>query len=241
MKLENTISFVTGANRGLGQAFVKALLDAGAAKVYAGARDTARLDATVALDPARVVAVQLDVTDRTSIAAAVARAADTRQLINNAGVLSFGGALEIDRAALDRDLAVNYFGLLDITRGFAPVIAGNGGGTVVNVLSLLSFIAAPGFSGYNASKAAAWSMTMSLRAYLAKTGVAVVNTFPAGIDTDMLSGVEAPKDSPAAVVADTLKGIESGLEDIYPASAQGVFDAWRGDQKAIERAFAAMM
>ena len=241
MQLSGTIAFVTGANRGLGQSFVRGLLDAGAAKVYAGARDVGQLDATVALDPARVVPVQIDVTDRASISAAAQTAGDTRLFINNAGVLSFGGALEIDRAALEHDLSVNYFGLIDATRGFAPVIERNGGGTVANVLTLLSFVAAPGFSGYNASKAAAWSMTMSLRAYLAPKGVMVVNTFPAGIDTDMLKGVDAAKDSPATVAADTLKGIEAGVEDVYPGSAAGVFDAWRSDPKAIEKAFAGMM
>lgn len=241
MQLKSSTAFVTGANRGLGQAFVRGLLEAGAAKIYAGARDPGQLGATLALDPARIIPIQIDVTDKASIAAAAAIASDTGLLINNAGVLSFGGALDIDRAALERDLAVNYFGLIDTTRAFAPVIEGNGGGTVANVLTLLSFVSAPGFSGYNASKAAAWSMAMSLRAYLAKKGIALVNTFPAGIDTDMLKGVDAAKDSPATVALDTLRGIEAGVEDVYPGSAAGVFDAWRGDQKAVEQAFAGIM
>ena len=128
-----------------------------------------------------------------------------------------------------------------MTRAFAPVIEANGGGTVVNMLSLLSFISAPGFSGYNASKAAAWSMAMSFRAYFRPKGIDVLNAFPGGIDTDMLAGVDAPKDSPRDVVADVLTAINENKEDVYPASAASVYDAWRKNQKAVEAGFATMV
>lgn len=241
MKIEGTVALVTGANRGVGHIYVRDLLARGAAKVYAAARDAATLERTVALDPARVVPIRLDVTNDEDIAAAAASASDVRLLINNAGALSFGGALDVSDGAIGRDMAVNFAGMRDVTRAFTPVIEANGGGTVANMLTLLSFLSAPGFSAYNASKAAAWSMAMSLRAYLAPKGIAVVNAFPAGIDTDMLAGVEAPKDRPEDVVRDVLDAIEAGQEDVYPASAADVFAAWRGDQKQVEAMFATMM
>lgn len=241
MKLENATALVTGANRGVGRFYVSALLERGAAKVYATARNADTLDDIVALDAKRVVPLELDVTSDTAIANAKARAGDLTVLINNAGSLHFGGALEVAKADMEHDMSVNNDGLREMTRAFAPVIEANGGGVVVNMLSLLSFLSAPGFSGYNASKAAAWSTSMSLRAYLRPMGVGVVNAFPAGIDTDMLAGVEADKDAPADVVRDVLDAVEKGEEDVYPASAASVFGAWREDQKAVEEMFATMM
>lgn len=240
MQINGSVVLVTGANRGVGHAFVRGLLQRGAAKVYAAARDPAQLAATVALDPARVVPIRLDITDPRQIEAAAMAARDVTLLINNAGVLSFGGALEVGEAAIDRDMAVNFRGLLAMTRAFAPVIERNGGGVVANMLTLLSFLSVPGFAAYNASKAAAWSMTMALRPYLGRKGIRVVNAFPAGIDTDMLAGVEAAKDRPDDVVTDVLDAVEDGREDVYPASAAGVHAAWRADQKAVEAMFAAM-
>lgn len=160
--------------------------------------------------------------------------------MNNAGVLSFGGALDVSDEAIARDMAVNFYGLTNVTRAFTPVIETNGGGTVANMLTLLSFVSAPGFSAYNASKAAAWSMAMSMRAYLAPKGIKVLNAFPAGIDTEMLANVEADKDSAERVARDVLAGVLTDQEDVYPASAQSVYDAWRGDQKSVERMFAGM-
>ncbi|SIS95309.1 NADP-dependent 3-hydroxy acid dehydrogenase YdfG [Roseivivax lentus] len=241
MNFENTIALVTGANRGVGRVYVAELLARGAAKVYAAARNPDSLAATVALDSARVVPLRLDVTRADEIAAAVRTASDVTLLVNNAGALSFGGALEVGQDAIDRDMAVNHGGLRDVTRAFTPVLEANGGGTFVNMLTLLSFVSAPGFSAYNASKAAAWSMSMSLRAYLRPKGIAVVNAFPAGIDTDMLAGIEASKDTPEAVVRDVLDAVAAGEEDVYPASAADIFAGWRADPKQVEAAFAAMM
>lgn len=240
MNIENAIALVTGANRGVGREYVIQLLEAGVAKIYAGARDTRKLNDVVALDSSRVIPIELDVTKVDQVRNAAREARDVTLLINNAGSLTFGGALEVSADGLSKDMAVNYTGLLEMTRAFTPVIEANGGGAVVNMLSLLSFVSAPGFSGYNGSKAAAWSMAMSLRAYLGAKGITVINAFPAGIDTDMLAGVEAAKDSPVDVVHDILAAVAADREDVYPASAAGVFEAWRQDQKAIEAAFAEM-
>ncbi|WP_424973112.1 SDR family NAD(P)-dependent oxidoreductase [Dinoroseobacter sp. S76] len=241
MKIETSVALVTGANRGVGHHYVAHLLAQNAAKIYATARDPGTLRETVALDPQRVVPLAIDVTDTPMIAAAARRAHDVTLLINNAGALTFGGALDVSEAGLSRDMAVNNDGLREMTRAFTPVIEANGGGAVINMLTLLSLVSAPGFAGYNASKAAAWSMAMSLRAYLRPKGIRVINAFPAGIDTDMLAGVDAPKDSPAAVVRDVLAALLADQEDVYPASASNVFAAWRADQKAVEAAFAEMM
>lgn len=241
MPIENSVALVTGANRGVGHQFVAQLIAHGAAKVYAGARNLDTLSATVALDAQRVVPLALDVTDGGMIRAAAHKANDVTLLINNAGSLTFGGALDVTDAGLAQDMAVNNDGLRDMTRAFTPIIEANGGGAVVNMLTLLSFVSAPGFAGYNASKAAAWSMAMSLRAYLRPKGIQVINAFPAGIDTNMLAGVDAPKDSPESVVRDVLTAVLAGQEDVYPASASDVFNAWRADQKSVEAAFAEMM
>ena len=241
MQIENSIALVTGANRGVGRQYVALLIEHGADKVYAAARNIDSLSDTVALAPERVVPLALDVTDTVMIKAAARTANDVTLLINNAGSLTFGGALDVTDAGLAQDMAVNNDGLRDMTRAFTPVIEANGGGAVVNMLTLLSFVSAPGFAGYNASKAAAWSMAMSLRAYLRPKGIEVINAFPAGIDTDMLAGVDAPKDSPEAVVRDVLAAVVADQEDVYPASASDVFDSWRADQKSVEAAFAEMM
>ncbi|QKV20442.1 SDR family NAD(P)-dependent oxidoreductase [Oricola thermophila] len=241
MKITDSIVLVTGANRGVGRVFARTLIQRGAKKVYVTARDVESLEVTEGGASERQVPLRLDVTSAQDIAAAVRAAGDVNLLINNAGVLSAGGALDVAEAALRRDMAVNFEGLLNVTRTFAPVMESNGGGKVVNMLSLLSLVSAPGFSAYNASKAAAWSIAMSLRAYLEPKGISVLNVFPAGIDTDMLAGVDGPKDDPEAVVADVLDAVESEAEDVYPASAADVHASWRDDPKAVEKAFAAMM
>lgn len=241
MQIENSVALVTGANRGVGRQYVAQLIEHGVDKVYAAARNIDSLSETVALAPERVVPLALDVTDSVMIDAAARTAKDVTLLINNAGSLTFGGALDVSDTGLAQDMAVNNDGLRDMTRAFTPVIEADGGGAVVNMLTLLSFVSAPGFAGYNASKAAAWSMAMSLRAYLRPKGIQVINAFPAGIDTGMLAGVDAPKDSPEAVVRDVLAAVVADQEDVYPASASDVFDAWRADQKSVEAAFAEMI
>ena len=241
MRIKDTVAFVTGANRGLGAKIVGALLAAGAAKVYAAARNPDRLDGVVALDRQRVVPIRLDLTDGEQIKAAVSAAADVKLLVNNAGVLDFGGALETTRDEIDRNMATNFHGTFNMTRAFAPVIESNGGGSVVNVLTFLTFVSAPVFSAYNASKAASWSMAMSLRAYLAPRGVAIVNVFPTTIDTEMVARLDKPKATPAAVAHDIVEGIANDAEDIYPVGAADTFNAWRRDQKAVEKQFAKIM
>ncbi len=236
---QNTIAFVTGANRGIGAALVSALLNAGVAKVYAGMRDPSK--ATVGLDDPRVVAVKLDVTNADQVAAAAAQAADTTVLFNNAGVLDFGDILTAPMAGIERNIGTNYYGKLLMARAFAPVFSTNGGGAIVNTLTLVALASMPGLSVYNASKAAAWSMTLSLRASLAGQNITVHSVFPGAVDTDMLAGVDMDKTSPKEVALAIIKGLKAGDEDIFPdAMSTAVYAAWCADHKAVEKQFANM-
>jgi NAD(P)-dependent dehydrogenase (short-subunit alcohol dehydrogenase family) len=241
MEAKKAVALVTGANRGIGRALVEALLDRGAVRVYATARNLADLKPVAALDPSRVRTLQLDVTKPTEIAAAAAEARDVNLLINNAGVLDFGSLLEAPGEAVRRNMDTNYYGTLHVSRAFAPLIEGNGGGAVVNVLTVVALASMPGLGVYNASKAAAWSMTQSLRADLAKRKVQVYAVFPGPVDTDMARGIEIAKTSPAEVARAVLDGVQAGTEDIFPdPMSQQVYAAWKADHKAVEHQFASM-
>ena len=240
MNLTASVALVTGANRGIGRALVAKLLAAGAAKVYAAARDEKSLAEVVTLDPARVVPVVLDVTDRAQIARLPELTPDVRLLINNAGVLDFGSALEIPVEAVDRNLAVNFYGPLLTTRALAPILERNGGGAVVNMLTVVALASMPGLAGYNASKAASWSLTQSLRATLAPRGIAVHAVFPGPVDTEMAAAIPLDKTSPDVVAQAILDGVAAAQEDIFPdPMSASVYEAWRQDHKAVERQFAA--
>ncbi|MFI7641249.1 SDR family oxidoreductase [Nonomuraea sp. NPDC049400] len=205
MKISGSVALVTGANRGLGAAFAQALLDRGARTVYAAARNPATISG------AGLVAIELDITDPDAVAAAAARCADVDLLINNAGIARMGaGDLDSARAEME----TNYFGTLSMSRAFAPVLARNGGGALVNVLSVLSLITFPEVSTYAASKAAAWSLTNALRVELKKQGTHVLGVHAGYIDTDMAAHATGPKISPAEVVAQTLDALESEAYEV---------------------------
>ncbi len=241
MKLENATDLVTGANRGIGREIVVSLLAAGVRKIYAVARNAGSLDAVVQSGDGRIVALAGDVTREDAVAALALRATDVTLVVNNAGVLDFGGVLDAPRSAFERNFATNFYGKLNMARAFAPVIEANGGGGIVNLLTLVALASMPGLAVYNASKAAAWSMTQSLRASLANSGTAVFSVFPGAVDTDMLAGVEMPKTSPADVARAIVQGILDGTEDIFPdPMSTQLYGAWRQDHKAVERQFAAM-
>jgi NAD(P)-dependent dehydrogenase (short-subunit alcohol dehydrogenase family) len=246
MKIQTATALVTGANRGVGAAFVQALLQAGVQKVYATARDIYSLTAITELDPARVIPLQLDVTDLDAVAALPAQAPDVNLLINNAGSIAFGNILEVPTDTIAQQLATNFYGPLHMARAFAPVLEKNAvdnntNSAIVNLLTLLSMVSAPGMSAYNVSKAAAWSMTQSLRASLADKKVDVYGVFPGAIDTDMLAGIDMAKTSPADVATAVLAGIETTQEDIFPdPMATQVYASWKQDHKAVEKQFASL-
>jgi NAD(P)-dependent dehydrogenase (short-subunit alcohol dehydrogenase family) len=202
---------VTGANRGLGKAFVQHLIDYGADRVYAAARNPD----TVFIDDGRVVPIKLDVTDAADIDAAVSECGDVAVLINNAGAMQRSpllGSQDMSAARIEMD--VNYFGTLAMCRAFAPVLAGHGGGALVNVLSVASWLASPFNGSYGASKAAEWALTNAIRVELRSRGVLVVGVHAGWIDTDMAQNVSDAKISAADVVSQTLDAVQHGDEEV---------------------------
>src|SRR5262245_37351973 len=193
MRIEGSVAVVTGANRGLGRAFVEQLLARGAKRIYAGARDPSKLRDVVASNGGRVVALRIDLGDPASIAAAAKTAKDATLLINNAGALEFGSQLAADLAGIRRDFETNYFGTLHVTRAFVPALEANKNGAIVNVLAVVSLVSIPGLGGYSASKAAAHSLTLGLRGELSKRGISVHGAYPGPIDTDMTRRNDRPK------------------------------------------------
>jgi NAD(P)-dependent dehydrogenase (short-subunit alcohol dehydrogenase family) len=240
MEIRNATAIVTGANRGIGRALTGALLEAGVRKVYAATRNRAGL-ADLPRDDDRVVAISADVTDREAITALAKSAGDVTLLINNAGILSFGSILDTPLDAVEAQFGTNFYGPLNVSRAFAPLIERNGGGAIANILTIVALASMPGLAGYNASKAAAWSMTQSLRGSLAGKGITVHAVFPGPVDTDMAANIDIPKTSAADVAHAIIRGIEAGTEDIFPdPMSADVYAAWRSDHKAIEKRFAAM-
>lgn len=209
MKLQDAVVFITGANRGLGLAFAKAALAAGAKKVYAAARDPA----SIAL--AGVQAVALDVTDAAQVEAAARACGDVTLLVNNAGISRGGtllGADGMDKARAE--LETNFFGSWAVARAFAPVLKANGGGAIVNVLSALSWLSLPSSQTYSASKSAAWALSNGLRDALRGQGTQVTSLHVAFMETDMTASIPGAKASPDDVARQTLAGVEAGLFEV---------------------------
>lgn len=208
MLLEGTTAFVTGANRGLGRQFAQALLDRGAAKVYAAARNPESVDLP------GVVPVRLDITDPEQVAAAAALASDVRLLINNAGLSTGAGLLDGDLADVRLEMETHYFGTLSVTRAFAPVLAANEGGALLNVLSVLSWTTLPGTGAYSAAKAAELALTNALRLHLAEQKTQVTALHVGYMDTDMAARVDGPKSDPRVIADLALDGVAAGLPEV---------------------------
>ena len=202
VNIKGSTVVVTGGQRGLGKAIVEAFLQRGAAKVYATARAPKPSD-----DP-RVVSLALDVTDQKSVDAFAAEAADADIVVNNAGTLGASQLLSADIDEIREVFDTNYFGALRVAKAFAPVLAENGGGALVDILSVLSWVA--GFGGYGDSKAALWLATNSLRIELEKQGTLVTGVHLGYTDTDMTSDFDVPKNDPRDVAREIVDGVERG-------------------------------
>jgi len=200
MDLNGTTALVTGANRGLGRHFAQQLLDRGATKVYAAARDPRTIDLP-GVEP-----LQLDITDPESVARAAAIATDVDVLINNAGISLHQNLVTGDLDAIRRELETNFFGTLNVIRAFTPVSA------ILNVNSRLSWLSYLGAGGYAASKAAEWSLTNTVRLELPDT--LVTGLYLSSTDTDMMAGWDIPKNDPADVVRQALDGLEAGTLEV---------------------------
>jgi NAD(P)-dependent dehydrogenase (short-subunit alcohol dehydrogenase family) len=237
MHLERSTALVTGAGRGLGLALVSELLRRGARRVYAVTRTADPHAELSALDRDRVVPLVADVTNMAQIRAVAGRATDVDLVINNAGVLASTSVLDATVGDLQRDLDTNYFGVLYAARAFVPVL--RPGSAIVNVLSVVSLASVPALGGYSASKAAAWSLTQSLRADLAPRGVRVHAAFPGPIDTDMIRDLDLPKTSPAEVARALLDGVAADRNEIFPdPMSADVGTTWAHDPRAVERRLA---
>lgn len=209
MKIAETTVLITGANRGIGLAFSKAFLARGARKVYAAARDPSRIDLP------GVTPLRLDVTSQSDVDAAARLAGDVTIVVNNAGIAQFGSFLADDaEAALRRHLETNLFGVLRVSRAFAPVLARNGGGALLNVASVASWISNPLLANYAVSKSAVWSLSNGLRNDLRSQGTQVLTLHMGFVDTDLTHGVDMPKATPAAIVEQALDGLEAGALEV---------------------------
>jgi NAD(P)-dependent dehydrogenase (short-subunit alcohol dehydrogenase family) len=209
MTLNGSVALVTGGNRGLGDKFVRALLEAGASKVYAAARDPRTVTAEGA------VPIRLDVTDHASVLAAAEQAQDVTLLINNAGSATGAGVLDGDFDAYHLEYDTHVLGTLDVSRSFAPILARNGGGAVLNVLSVLSWVSFPDIAAYCAAKAAAWSVTNALRVQLAGQGTQVTALHVGYMETDMTARLsDVHKEDPAEIARIALEGVEKGLTEV---------------------------
>src|ERR1700681_2372017 len=234
MTIADRAVLVTGANRGIGQALVEEALRRGAKRVYAGTRQPlTHLDG-------RVTLLNLDVTNAEQIQEAVERVESLDILINNAGLALFDDLS--DRAALERHLAVNLFGTYGVTQAFLPLLT-HSWGAIANVLSVTALAALPLIPAYSISKAAAFSLSQSLRALLAERGVSVHAVLTGPVDTDMSRGFDIPKASAESVARAIFDGIENGEEDIFPdPMSQSIAEGWRnGPAKALERENAALL
>ena len=210
MKIENAVVLVTGANRGIGLAFVSELLARGARKVYAAARDPS----SIAPQPG-VLALRLDVNNPEDVAAAAALASDVTLVINNAGIAQPGGFMAADsEEVMRRIFETNVFGVLRVSKAFAPVLQANGGGALLNVLSVASWVNGGELAAYSASKSAAWSLTNALRHELAAQKTQVMGLHMAYVDTDLTRGFDVPKTSPVQIVRRALDGLEAGADEV---------------------------
>ncbi|MDX3862779.1 SDR family oxidoreductase [Streptomyces europaeiscabiei] len=207
MDLSTSTVLVTGANRGLGRALAAELLGRGAS-VYAGARNPDQVDLP------GVKPIALDITDPDSVAAAAKATGDVTVLINNAGISVGGNLLTGDPDDIRRDMDTNFYGTVSVVRAFAPQIAANNGGAILNVLSALSWFTFPDLGSYSAAKSAQWALTNALRVQLADQGIRVAGLHVGGMDTDMSRDLDGPKTAPADVARLAADGLADGAYEI---------------------------
>ncbi len=243
MKISGAIALITGANGGIASHFIEQLLNLGVAKIYVCARSVAKLNPLLELDRDRIIPVELDVTNPQSVLTAASQCQDVTLLINNAGnSLNQGliAASDIDSAR--NEMEVNYFGMLSMCRAFAPILKQNGGGTIVNILSLLGKVNLPFSGSYSASKAAAISMTQGVRAELAGQNTLVVAVMPGTVDTEFAKEWPNPKVAPAEVASSALQAVIDGVEDVYPGEqAAQVSAQLLTDPKGVEKYMAGFL
>jgi NAD(P)-dependent dehydrogenase (short-subunit alcohol dehydrogenase family) len=235
MDIAGKVFFISGANRGIGKALVEISLRHGARKVYACARNLE--DLTHFKDP-RVVPLFLDITKDDQVKKAVDMAQDTQILINNAGTLARGLIVEASMEEIIRDMEVNYFGTLRLTRAFVPILKKNTGSAIASISSIVGLTSMSSLGGYCASKAALFSAMQSIRRDLKPYHISVFNIFPGPIDTDMAREMDISKTSPREAAENILIGMQNNHEDIFPDPMSQRYGAlWMSNPKELERQF----
>jgi NAD(P)-dependent dehydrogenase (short-subunit alcohol dehydrogenase family) len=243
MDINGCVGLVTGGNRGIGESFVRVLLQSGASKVYAGSRDPAAAAHLVEQFPGRCVALELDVTDHAEVAAAARTCGDVNLVVNNAGLFANKTLLGADDMSIARaEMEVNYFGILAMCRAFAPVLAKNGGGGIINVLSAAALAPIPNMGGYGPSKAAARSLSGCVRAELAGQGTQVTALIVGSVDTRMAAHVEGGKEQPDDIARAGLRAVSRGIDEMdTDRMAVEVRAALALDPKGLEKRMARML
>ena len=209
MRIDKSTVLITGANRGIGLAFAKAFVARGAQKVYAGARDPSKINL------AGVTPIKLDVNSNADVQATAQLAQDVTIVVNNAGIANLGSFMTEDaETALRNHLETNVLGVLRVSRAFAPILARNGGGALLNVASVASWISGPLLANYAVSKSALWSLSNGLRNDLREQGTQVLTLHMGFVDTDLTKGLEMPKEMPEAIVERALQALEAGAHEV---------------------------
>lgn len=234
------IALVSGANRGIGKAITLELLNKGAAKVYAGARNVETLSELVSAFGDRVIPVQLDVTDDHSIQRAASSIDELDILVNNAGVFALGGILsDAALSSLESNLDINVWGLVKLSNAVYPQLSKSEGSAIINISSLAGLGNMPMAATYSVSKAAVHSITQGMRAELSDKNTLVMGVYPGPIDTDMAAGLEMDKDSPGNVAQAIVNGLKEGNEDVFPdVMSQQAGNFYLSSPKAVEQEFA---
>ncbi len=240
--IEGKTALVTGSNRGIGRAIVEALIERGASKVYATARDKSSLAELAQKYGERIVPVALDVTDADQVKAAAELASDAQVVVSNAGYAGQANLFEGDLSLSRQEFEVNYWGTLNIARSFIPVILSNAGGALINICSIASLANYPMFPTYSDTKAAVHSLTQGIRLLKKAEGLQVVGVYPGPVDTDMAEEVDFEKASPQSVAEEILDGIEAGAEEVFPdPMAKDYAQPYQAGTKTLEHATSEML
>lgn len=233
--LKDKVILITGANRGIGKSLVEAALEKGARKIYATSRDLKKLPD---FGDERVVALELDITDKSQISLIIEKTQDVQILINNAGTFNQGTILEGEISGMEYDMKTNYYGTINMMRAFAPILENNAPSKIVNIISIVAYSPLPSIAGYAASKAALFSATLSARTELAKKGISVYMVNPGAIDTDMNKGSDWEMPAPKGIAKIILDNVELDELEIVPDElGLGMYNAWKEEPSKLAEIF----